>query len=77
MGATIQQVPAEMGKMTVDIASKLLEGEEIEYNNSINHEIYAPVKLITASEVDALLNKWCFENATIRFSSHLSEFMNV
>jgi len=57
LGATIQQVPAEMDKMTVDIASKLLEGGEIEYNNSTNREIYAPVKLITASEVDALLNK--------------------
>jgi ribose transport system substrate-binding protein len=55
MGATIQQVPKEMGKMTVDLASKLLNGEKLEYGNPANREVYVPVKLITSAEVSALL----------------------
>jgi ribose transport system substrate-binding protein len=55
MGATIQQVPKEMGKMTVDLASKLLKGEKLEYGNPANREVYVPVKLITSAEVSALL----------------------
>jgi len=55
MGATIQQVPKEMGKMTVDLASKLMKSEKLEYSNPANREVYVPVKLITAADVSALL----------------------
>jgi ribose transport system substrate-binding protein len=55
MGATVQQVPKEMGKMTVDLATKLMSGEKLQYSNASNREVYVPVKLITASEVSALL----------------------
>ena len=55
MGATIQQVPKEMGKMTVDLATKLLKGEKLQYSNPANREVYVPVKLITATDVSALL----------------------
>ncbi|HET9378100.1 MAG TPA: substrate-binding domain-containing protein [Chthoniobacterales bacterium] len=55
MGATIQQVPKEMGKMTVDLATKLLKGEKLQYSNPANREVYVPVKLITAADVSALL----------------------
>jgi len=51
MGATIQQVPEEMGKMTVQLATKLMDGEKLQYNNAEKREIYVPVKLITAADL--------------------------
>lgn len=57
MGATIQQVPREMGKMTVDLANKLMNGEKLNYDNPAQREIFAPVKLITKQDAEALLNK--------------------
>jgi ribose transport system substrate-binding protein len=57
MGATVQQVPREMGKMTVDLATKLLNGEKPNYSNAANREVYVPVNLITAKEAEALLKK--------------------
>jgi ribose transport system substrate-binding protein len=53
MGATIQQVPEEMGKMTVQLATKLMNGEKLQYNNAEKREIYVPVKLITAADLGA------------------------
>src|SRR6516164_11675697 len=52
MGATIQQVPKEMGKMTVDLASKLLKGEKLQYSSTDDREIYVPVNLITGKEAE-------------------------
>jgi ribose transport system substrate-binding protein len=53
MGATIQQVPKEMGKMTVDLATKLMNGEKLQYSNPEKREVYVPVKLITAADVSS------------------------
>ena len=53
MGATIQQVPKEMGKMTVDLATKLMNGEKLQYGNPEKREVYVPVKLITAADVSS------------------------
>ena len=53
MGATIQQVPEEMGKMTVQLATELMNGEKLQYNNAEKREIYVPVKLITAAGLGA------------------------
>jgi len=53
MGATIQQVPEEMGKMTVQLATKLMNSEKLQYNNAEKREIYVPVKLITATDLGA------------------------
>jgi ribose transport system substrate-binding protein len=57
MAATIQQIPYDMGKMTVDLATKLMNGEKLKYDKEAEREIYVPVKLITADNVDTLLNK--------------------
>jgi ribose transport system substrate-binding protein len=57
MAATVQQVPYDMGKMTVDLATKLLNGEKLKYDNDKDREIYVPVNLITAENVDTLLKK--------------------
>jgi ribose transport system substrate-binding protein len=56
MAGTIQQVPYDMGKMTVDLATQLLMGESLSYDNDAEREIYVPVNLITADNVDELLN---------------------
>ena len=55
MDATVQQVPYEMGKMTVDLATQLMNGEKLKYDNTEEREIYVPVNLITADNVDTLL----------------------
>jgi len=57
MAGTIQQVPYEMGKMTVDLATKLMNGEKLTYDNETEREILVPVNLIDASNVDTLLTK--------------------
>jgi ribose transport system substrate-binding protein len=55
MIATVQQVPYEMGKMTVDLAFQLLDGESLDYDNADQREIFVPVNLITPENVDTLL----------------------
>jgi ribose transport system substrate-binding protein len=57
MAATVQQVPYEMGKMTVDLATKLLAGQKLTYGNDKEREIYVPVNLITLDNVDTLLKQ--------------------
>jgi ribose transport system substrate-binding protein len=47
MAATIQQVPYEMGKMTVALATQLMNGETLEFDNPEAREIFVPVNLIT------------------------------
>ena len=51
MAATIQQVPYEMGKMTVDLATKLMDGETLKYDNAEAREIFVPVNLITVDNL--------------------------
>jgi predicted Holliday junction resolvase-like endonuclease len=36
-----------MGKMTVDLATKLMNGEKLKYDNADAREIFVPVNLIT------------------------------
>ena len=57
MAATIQQIPYDMGKMTVELATKLMNKEKLKYDKEAEREIYVPVKLITSENVDTLLNK--------------------
>ncbi|MCP4935492.1 MAG: hypothetical protein GY927_15130, partial [bacterium] len=56
MSATVQQVPYEMGQMTVDLATQLVNGESLDYDNADAREIFVPVNMITADNVDSLLN---------------------
>ncbi len=51
MAATVQQVPFEMGKMTVDLATKLMNGEKLTYDNAEAREIFVPVNLITVDNL--------------------------
>jgi len=47
MAATIQQVPYDMGQMTVSLATLLMKGETLTYDNEDEREIFVPVNLIT------------------------------
>lgn len=51
MAATVQQVPYEMGKMTVDLANKLINGEKLTFDNEEAREIYVDVNLLTKDTV--------------------------
>ncbi len=55
MVATVQQVPYEMGKKTVDLALQLEAGKTLTYDNPDAREILVPVNLIDASNVGTLL----------------------
>jgi ribose transport system substrate-binding protein len=55
MSATVQQVPYEMGKKTVDLALQLEAGKALTYDNPEAREMFVPVNLIDASNVDTLL----------------------
>ncbi|MGL1892268.1 MAG: substrate-binding domain-containing protein [Spirochaetaceae bacterium] len=52
MAATVQQIPYEMGKMTVLLADKAIKGLALDYDNKADREIYVPVNLITADNVE-------------------------
>jgi ribose transport system substrate-binding protein len=52
MAATIQQVPYDMGKMTVELATQLMAGESLTYDNADEREIFVPVNLITPDNVE-------------------------
>ena len=56
MSGTVQQVPYDMGQMTVDLATQLVNGESLDYDNADDREIFVPVNMITADNVDSLLN---------------------
>lgn len=55
MSATVQQVPFEMGKKTVDLALQLEAGKTLTFDNPDAREIFVPVNLIDASNVDTLI----------------------
>ncbi len=51
MAATVAQDPEGMGKLTAELADKLIKGETLTFGNAEAREIFAPVKLIKASDV--------------------------
>lgn len=51
MAATIQQVPYEMGKKSVQLADELLKGRPLTFTDSELKEITIPVRLITRENV--------------------------
>lgn len=51
MAATVQQVPYEMGKLTTQLAEKLIKGEKLTFGDAAKREIYVPVKLLTKDDV--------------------------
>ena len=51
MAATVAQDPAGMGKLTAQLADKLIKGEELKYDNPDEREMFAEVKLITPDDL--------------------------
>ncbi|MCI8497689.1 MAG: sugar ABC transporter substrate-binding protein [Clostridiales bacterium] len=47
--ATVAQDPVGMGKLTAELADKLIKGETLEYDNADEREMHAEVKLIDAT----------------------------
>jgi ABC-type sugar transport system substrate-binding protein len=41
-----------MGKMTVELATMLMKGESLTYDNEDEREIFVPVNLITPENVE-------------------------
>jgi len=52
LAGTVAQFPDAMGKLTVDLAHALLQGETLEFGNEELREIFAEVKLITPADVE-------------------------
>jgi len=52
LAGTVAQFPDEMGKLTVDLVLKLLNGETLTFDNPDLREIFAEVKLITPADVN-------------------------
>lgn len=51
MSATVAQDPRAMGALTVDLAAQALAGEEIDYDNPDEREVYQTVTLVTKDNV--------------------------
>lgn len=51
LSATVAQDPYGMGQQTVDIADTLLAGEEPEFDNPEDREVFQPVELVTPENV--------------------------
>lgn len=51
LSATVAQDPAAMGMLTVDLATQALDGEDIDFDNPEDREVFQPITLITAENV--------------------------
>ena len=51
MQATIAQNPREMGRITVQLADRLIKGKPIQFDEPEKREIYVPVELVTAENI--------------------------
>lgn len=51
LSATIAQDPTAMGALTVDLAGQAIDGEEIDFDNPEDREVFQPITLISAENV--------------------------
>jgi len=51
MAGTVAQFPEDMGRLTAELADKLIKGEPLTFDNEAAREIYAPVKMITPADL--------------------------
>lgn len=54
LAATVAQFPEQMGRISADLADKLLKKEPLAFDDPARREIFAPVKLITQESLHAL-----------------------
>lgn len=55
MTATVAQFPEQMGRLSAELADRLLKKQPLKYDDAERREIFAPVKLITGDNVPAEL----------------------
>lgn len=53
--ATVMQNPNEMGRLTVEIADRLLTGKPINYSDTNKREIYVNVSLFSVEDIDQFI----------------------
>ena len=51
MQATVAQDPVEMGRITVKLADRLINGKDITFDDPEKREIYVPVELLTINDI--------------------------
>jgi ribose transport system substrate-binding protein len=51
MQATVAQNPEEMGRITVQLADRLIKGQGITFDDPDKREIYVPVELVTSQNI--------------------------
>ncbi|MDD2459181.1 MAG: substrate-binding domain-containing protein [Eubacteriales bacterium] len=51
MQATVAQNPEEMGRITVQLADRLIKGKNIIFDDPDKREIYVPVELVTSQNI--------------------------
>lgn len=51
MQATVAQNPEEMGRITVQLADRLIKGKSITFDDPDKREIYVPVELVTSQNI--------------------------
>lgn len=52
LAGTVAQFPALMGELSVELATQLIGGQELAFDNADEREIFAPVVLVTPDNVD-------------------------
>lgn len=55
MSATVAQAPEAMGELSVELARRVLAGEEIDFDDPDDREVLQPVTLITPANVEDFL----------------------
>jgi ABC-type sugar transport system substrate-binding protein len=57
MAATIRQDPYGQGQKCVEIATKFMNNETVEYSDAATKSVFFPVKVIDKENVDQFLQK--------------------
>jgi ribose transport system substrate-binding protein len=52
MEATVMQNPTEMGRITAQLADRILQGKQLDYSNEEKREIYVNVSIMTKEELN-------------------------
>lgn len=52
LAATVAQFPSLMGELSVELATDLIDGESLDFDNADEREMFAPVVLVTPDNID-------------------------
>jgi ribose transport system substrate-binding protein len=57
LAGTVAQFPSLMGELTVDLATRLIDGETLSFDNPADREIFAPIVLVTADNLETFADE--------------------